>query len=335
MIGRREFLVSVAYGMAVPVARGSAGSTVQTVRGPVPAGDLGVTLMHEHIMVDFAGARAVSPSRYDAGEVFRTALPHLRKIRRLGCRAFVDCTPAFVGRDAALLRKLSEASGMHIVTNAGYYAAGENYKFLPEHAFTETAEQLAGRWIREFEDGIDGTGIRPGIIKIGVTRGRLPEIERKLVRAAALAHKGTGLPIGSHTGDGAAALHQLEILTEEGVPPDAFIWIHAQSEKDTALHVRAAEQGAWVEFDGVGEASVGRDVALVRNMIAHGALGRTLISQDAGWYHVGEPGGGKFRGYDFLLSAFTRALGRAGLRDGQLRALLRANPEAALSPRVK
>ena len=62
---------------------------------------------------------------------------------------------------------MSEASELHILSNTGYYGAA-NDKHLPAHAFDETAEQLAARWIRECERGIDGTGIKPAFMKIGV-----------------------------------------------------------------------------------------------------------------------------------------------------------------------
>jgi predicted metal-dependent phosphotriesterase family hydrolase len=335
MIGRREFLAAIPFVTAMPGAGEKNPHRIQTVTGPAQATELGRTLMHEHVLVDFAGARAASRTRYDADEVFRTALPYLEKIRKLGCGTFVDCTPAYIGRDPGLLRRLSEAAGVRIVTNTGYYAAGDKYKFLPGHFYAESAEQLARRWIAESDNGIEGTGIRPGLIKIGVTSGRLPDMELKLVRAAALTHKSTGLTIASHTGDGAAALHQLEVLAAEKVPARAFIWVHAQSESDTSVHMRAAKMGAWVEFDGVAEATAARHAEFVRNMAAGGFLGRTLISQDAGWYHVGEPGGGQFRGFDYLLTGFLNALRGAGITDGQVRSLLVDNPRAALSGAIR
>jgi phosphotriesterase-related protein len=287
--------------------------------------------MHEHVMVDFVGAQEIRPGRYDPDEVFRTALPHLNRVKKRGCTTFVECTPAFIGRDAALLKRLAEATGLHIVTNTGYYAAGEKYKFLPQHAWTESAERLARRWIAEAERGIDGTGIKPGFIKIGVTKGHLPEIDRKIVLAAALTHRATGLTIASHTGDGAAAMEQLDILEAGGVAPGAFVWVHAQSERDEGFHLNAAKRGAWVEFDGVRPESLERDVRLVGNMLRNGFLRRTLLSQDAGWYHVGEAGGGSFRPYEFLLDEFVPALEKAGVTQAQLRTLLESNPREALT----
>ena len=75
-------------------------------------------------------------------------------------------------------------------------------------------------------------------------------------------------------------------------PRARFIWVHAHNEQDSAFHVGAAKAGAWVEFDGIADDSITRHVELVRQMKAEGLLGRVLLSHDAGWYHVGEPGGG-------------------------------------------
>ena len=80
---------------------------------------------------------------------------------------------------------MSEASGLHILSNTGYYGAAKD-KHLPGFAFTESAEQLAARWTREFEQGIDGTSIKPAFMKIGVDEAPLSEVDAKLVRAAAI-----------------------------------------------------------------------------------------------------------------------------------------------------
>jgi phosphotriesterase-related protein len=263
--------------------------------------------------------------------VFTRALPFLRQAKAHGCATLVECTPAYLGRDPRLLRRLSEASGLHILSNTGYYGANKD-KHLPPHAFTETPQQLAARWIRECEQGIDGTGIMPGFMKIGVDAGPLSEVDAKLVRAAAIAHKATGLPIAAHTGNGVAALEEIDILERDGVPLSAFIWVHAHSEQDGALHQKAAARGAWVEFDGLAPKSVDRHVALVLAMRAAGRLDRVLVSHDAGWYHVGEPDGGEFRPFDTLFTTFVPALKAAGLTEADVQQLLVDNPRRALTP---
>jgi len=301
---------------------------IMTVRGPIAPADMGLTLPHEHVIVDFAGAEKGGPDRYDRDEVFNVALPHLKQAHQLGCRTFVDCTPAYLARDPVLLRRLSEASGLHIVTNTGYYGAANDIA-IPAHAHQESAAQLAARWEREWTSGIEGTGIRPGFIKIGVDAGRLSEIDRRLVEAAALAHLTTGLTIAAHTGNGEAAMEELVVLRDKGVDASAFIWVHAQNERDPAIHARAAERGAWVEFDGIGPKSIERHLECVEAMKERGLLGRVLISHDAGWYHVGEPRGGNFRPFDTLFTQFLPALKGAGFTEAEIRRMTVDNPQRA------
>ncbi len=341
-LSRREWIAGTAAllggacasgGVKDSVAAGPArAQTVQTVTGALDADRLGLTLMHEHVLVDFIGASQVSARRYDAKMVFTTVLPYLTEARALGCETLVECTPAYLGRDPGLLRRLSDASGLHILSNTGYYGAAKD-KHLPAHAFTETAEQLAARWIGEAGRGMDGTSIRPGFLKIGVDEGPLSEIDSKLVRAAALTHRETGLPIASHTGTGIAIMQTLALLDRAGVPPSALIWVHAHSERDETFHARAAGRGAWVEFDGISPATVARHVELVERMKAQGLLGKVLVSHDAGWYRVGEPGGGQFRPFDTLFTGFVPALKVAGFADADIRQLLVTNPRVALAGR--
>lgn len=340
VINRRNFISAATLSLAGTSLTYGAGPVLQrrrrlvmTVRGPIDAGRLGTTLMHEHVMVDFVGADKVSKERYNQAEVFDTALPYLKRVAELGCRTLVDCTPAYIGRDAALLKRLSEATNLNIITTTGYYGAA-NDKFVPQHAYRETAEELAAGWINEFTQGIEGTRIKPGIIKIGVDQGRLSEIDAKLVRAAALTHLRTGLAIGSHTGDGIAAIAQLDLISKLGVHPKAFIWIHAQNEKNKAIHLEAAKRGCWVEFDGISKESTGQYVEFVMNMIDKGFLNQTLLSMDAGWYHVGEPRGGTYRGYESLFVDFIPELQKR-LSSAQIRQLTTDNPQQALTLQVK
>jgi phosphotriesterase-related protein len=332
-VTRRELIAGVAalFASATRGRGDAAPDVVQSVTGPIAADRLGITLMHEHVLVDFVGASEVNPSRYDPDQVFRVALPYFVKVRELGCESVLECTPAYIGRDVKLLQRLADASGLHILTNTGYYGAA-NDKYLPSYAFTETAEQLAARWIREAEHGIDGTPIKPGFMKIGVDEAPLSEVDTKLVRAASIAHRATGLPIASHTTTGAAAMAEIELLDRAGVSAGAFIWVHAHNERETSFHTRAAKAGAWVEFDGVAEDSISRHVELVRHMKTEGLLGRVLLSHDAGWYHVGEPNGGTYRAHDTLFTTFIPRLRARGFTEAEIRQLIIENPRRVLTP---
>lgn len=311
-------------------AQAPAARNIQTATGPLPRGELGTTLIHEHVLVDFVGADQIRPGRYDADEVVRLALPRLEQVKKLGCRTFVDCTPAWLGRDPRLLARLAKATGLRILTNTGYYGGGQDAKFVPGEARELPPEKLAARWTAEYEKGIDGAGIRPGFIKTGVGNTPLSPLDARLVRAAALTHKATGLVVASHTPTGKAALEQLEILKSEGVPAGAFVWVHAQNEPDASLRHRAAEQGAWVEIDGMRENNWERRVSQVEDMAAKGLLARVLVSADAGWYHVGEPGGGNFLGYDLVLAKFLPEL-RKRLGEKAVQQLMLDNPAKALA----
>ena len=331
MMDRRAFLGTVGGSVALGVCRAAAQiRAVATVTGTVPSDRLGVTLVHEHVLVDFVGAAEVSPRRYDRDAAFRKALPYLKQVHGLGCRTLVECTPAYLGRDPLLLKQLSEATGLNILTNTGYYGAA-NDKFVPAHAWKETAEQLAARWIAEARTGIDQTGIKPAFIKIGVDPGPLSDIDSKLVAAAARTHLVVGLPVWSHTGDGPAALAQLALLKREGMPLRAFVWVHAQNERDPAVYQRVAEEGAWISFDGLGPDDVDRYVELVAAMRSAGHLDRVLLSHDAGWYHVGEPGGGTYRPYDTLFTTFVPRLRARGFAEAEIQQLLVENPRRALT----
>jgi len=216
----------------------------------------------------------------------------------------------------------------------GNYAALDA-KFLPAYVYTDSVEALAQRWIDEATNGIEGTGIRPGLIKLGFNGGPLTDAEQKLIRAAAIAHRKTGLTIGAHTGPAVSAFEQLSILKQSGIDPSAWIWIHAQAEPDHSQHVKAARGGAWISFDGVSSASLATHIDLAKKMKNEGLLNRTLISQDAGWYHVGEPDGGAFRTFETVFTEFIPAIRAAGFTDADIRTLFVDNPESAFSVSVR
>jgi phosphotriesterase-related protein len=101
--------------------------------------------VHEHILPDFIGAAKLAPGRYQGEEAFGVIRPYLAEAAAAGLRTLVDATPEHLGRDAVLLRQLSNDTGVHIVASTGIYSARvEGY--VPAYARTETAEQLAGRF---------------------------------------------------------------------------------------------------------------------------------------------------------------------------------------------
>ena len=185
---------------------------IMTVLGPIPASEIGLALTHEHVLVDFIGADSTGYHRWDKQEVVNSVLPYLNEIREHQVSTLMECTPAFLGRDPWLLQSLSTASGMHLVSNTGYYGAHGNL-FIPAKYLELSAEELSDIWTDEFRNGIEGSGVRPGFIKIGVDGDEtLSNEHRKLISAAVLTHQKTGLVIASHTGPEAPAFEQIAVL---------------------------------------------------------------------------------------------------------------------------
>ena len=337
-INRRKFISQTACVVAGSIAFDRSPlprkNIIMTVGGEVPASQLGFSLSHEHVVVDFIGADKVDPSRYDVREVYNKAFPVLLAAKEKGCKTLMECTPAYLGRDVKLLQELSKACELNILTNTGYYgAAGE--KYLPAHAYKETANQVAARWISEWNNGIDGSGIRPGFIKSGVDKFPLSEVPQKMIEAAAITHLATGLTFGIHTGDGQAAMEEMRIFGLRGVAATAWIWIHAQNEKQRELHIRAAKAGGWVSYDGVNANSISDCLDFLKDMKNEQLLKHVLLSQDSGWYHVGEPGGGDYNDYNTIADQLIPAMKEYGFSPSDVQQIFVTNPANAFAIRVR
>lgn len=332
MISRRKFIKScIAAPLVIqnPILKSA---QINTVTGRIDVDSLGATLIHEHILVDFIGADKIKPDRWKHEDVIEKVLPFLSEIKSKGIKSIMECTPAFLGRDVVLLKKLCDLSGLNIITNTGYYGASDN-KFLPKQAFRETAEKLSERWIGEFANGIDGTLIKPGFIKIGVNPCALSDLHKKLIKAAALTHLQTGLTICSHTGPALPALEELAILKVNGVAPEAFVWVHANG--TDADFVKIGKMGAWISLDGISNESLTKNADTIRMLKSNGLFNRVLISHDAGWYRPGEANGGEFRGYTTIPDKFIPLLISQNITKAEIDQLLVRNPAQAFGIKIR
>lgn len=254
-----------------------------TVTGPKNIDQMGLTFEHEHLATDFIGAEKVNQPQYPVNQGTTFFLPHVKKLKASGVQTLIECTPEYIGRDVKLLRELSLQSGVNILSNTGYYAAA-NKKYLPAHAYIETAGQLAARWIDEWENGINGTDIKPGFIKLGVGKKSLDSIEQKIVRAGALTHLSTGLKIAIHTGSAMAANDELDILEEVGVSPIALIVVHAQN-STSEEQIKLIKRGCWISLDGVNHKpeTIAKYIDFLLALKRENLLNKVLISHDDYW----------------------------------------------------
>ena len=313
---------------------------IMTVNGPIPASALGITLSHEHVLVDFIGADSTGYHRWVKQEVVNSVMPYLAEIQEYQVSTLVECTPAYLGRDPWILKTLSTQTGMHLVTNTGFYGAHGN-RFIPAELLELSAEELSQIWVDEFENGIEGSGVKPGFIKIAVEGDdTLSKEHVKIITAAALTHKQTGLVIASHTGPEAPAFEQISVLQSHGVDPSVFIWVHAQR-GSLEGNIKAARMGTWISLDNVSpdrEMGIEYDVAWyadrIRNLKEAGYLNRVLISHDAGWYKPEEESGGTFRGFTGIFTALIPVLEKSGFSLEEIQLLLEVNPRNAFSIRL-
>jgi predicted metal-dependent phosphotriesterase family hydrolase len=311
--------------------RGRCFILIQTVLGPVENNNLGFILPHEHIMVGFIEGGRLSNNDYDFNNVIETILPNLNVLKECGCSTFVDCTPQYLGRDAFILKELSIRSGLNIVTNTGFYKE----PYLPAFTYDMSVVELAELWIKEALCGIGSSGVLPGFIKIALNEGELIPIQIKILKAAAIASKATGLVIQCHTVGGVAISEAADILEEEKFDFDNFIWVHADTEMDLTYHKKLAAAGMWIEVDSVGYRPYEEHIKLLKELIALGFENKLLISQDTGWYNIGEVNGGSIRPYHKIFTEFIPLALKSGISKEMIDKFFVKNPAKALRIRVK
>jgi phosphotriesterase-related protein len=284
---------------------------LQTVTGLIHEKEAGTILVHEHVLVGFVEDGKLTPDDYDRHEVVASILPLLLQLKEAGCSTFVDCAPEYLGRDPYVLKDLSTKSGLHLVTNTGFYKA----PYLPPFVYQATEPELSDLWIREAQNGIGDSGVFPGYIKIALNDGTsINETQQKILRAAIRTSFETGLPIQCHTIGGDTALHAGEIMREAGFDRERFIWVHAQTGKDLAVHQRLADEGMWISIDSILPGTYDKHVEMLLQLRTHGVSSeQILLSQDTGWYTVGEEKGGNLRPYHHLLTDFLPYAAQQGL----------------------
>jgi phosphotriesterase-related protein len=336
-------ILFLVFGIIIITCKPASREYIMTVNGQESAGKMGITLEHEHILVDFIGADSTGYFRWNRDSVIKKALPFILEAKENGVRTIIDCTPEWLGRDPVLLKSLSRISGVNFITNTGYYGAVNN-KYLPASFYKQTPQQLAAIWINESKNGIEDTGIRPGFIKIGVNPDdTLSEDHRKIIIAAGLTHLKTGLVIASHTGPDNPAFEQISILKEQGVDPSAFIWVHAQG-GTLEGNMSAAKEGTWISLDNIhyrGNIQPGAPNSIewyaerISSLKSQGLLSRVLISHDSGWYDPSKPGGGTFNGYNDIFESFIPVLKEKGMTDDEIDQILVKNPQEAFKIKVR
>jgi predicted metal-dependent phosphotriesterase family hydrolase len=309
-------------------------SQVQTVTGRIAPEALGFTLPHEHTGI----ALWQIDNRWDYWQLTvddATVLPELAAYRAAGGGSLVDLTLPGVGRDPERLRRYAEATGLNIVMGAGWYRTAH----YPAEARIDrrTVDDLADELVREFDEGVTGTGIRPGIIgEIGTDKPWLTGQEERVHRAAARAARRTGMAITTHAVLSPVGLAQLTVFEDEGLDPARVVIGHADSYPVLDHYLEIVRRGASLEFDFLGMSFTAverhgeaRIVELVGQLVGRGHADRILLSQDVCHDSQLKAYGG--HGYVYLLETFLPRLREAGLPESAIRTMTVDNPARILT----
>ncbi|MDB5526072.1 MAG: aryldialkylphosphatase [Rhizobium sp.] len=339
--------------------------TAMTVTGPVPIADMGVTLMHEHILLDGATSWkcpchpdemkiAELPVHMDIiGELRMNpymnrdnvslddsdlALTELRKFQALGGHTVVDATNIGIGRDPVKLARIARASGLRIVMGTGFYLQHTHPEWLKAMDVDDVTEFL----VNDVGGGETQPDVMAGIIgEVGVSKDFTDE-ERKSLRASARAAKITGLPLTIHLPGWERLAHQvLDVVEAEGADLRHTVLCHMNPSHDDLSYQRSlAERGAFLEYDMIGmdfyyadqdaqSPSDEQNARAIRSLIDMGLIDRILLSQDV-FLKIMLTRYGGF-GYGFILKHFVPRLKRHGVEQAAIDHMLIDNPKTVFA----
>lgn len=301
MTNRREFLKrTIATGLAAAIFRPLAGGAeatganglhgragiAQTVLGPLDASKLGFTLPHEHVA---EGAYYLSkwPKAWGGrAEFVAKAVDKLKVIKAAGISTIVDLTPYDVWRDIRFLEEISRKSRINMIACTGQ-------RFFPPITHVampaRTIPGLTEFFIKEIKQGIDGTGTKAGVIKIGIVGKKPNDLEEIGLRAAVRASKATGAPIRIHTDAANRAGESIAVILEdEGMNPARVSFDHSDDSGDMNYFLGLVKRGYSLSMDHVHrglmpkfQPSFERRTECIKLLVDAGFAGKIFLSQDS------------------------------------------------------
>jgi len=253
---------------------------VQTVQGPVEAGELGIVLAHEHVRFRDEAVAEQWPGRYDDELELDAALLAVRAAAEHGVRTIVDPTAMFGGRDVRFMKRVADETGVRIVACTGIYS----YDYLPHYFENRDVDVMADHFVEDIERGCQGTEIRAAFLKCAADAAGVTEHVEKIHRACARASVQTGAPIMAHSmpavGTGP---RQVEIFEEEGVDLSRVQIAHCGDSEDVAYIEGLLAKGVYVGLDRYGlemYLPIDKRNATTAELLRRGHAERIIISQD-------------------------------------------------------
>jgi phosphotriesterase-related protein len=264
---------------------------VETIGGPIDVSQLGTTLMHEHIFVLTPEIQTAYPGfeGWDPAKQIEQARGKLKELKQLGVDTIVDLTVVGTGRSIPLVAQAAEGTGLQVIVATGIYTYHDLPKVFhfrgPGTTLGGDDELMISLFMRDIEEGIEGTDIKAGILKCATDEaGMTPHVERVL-RAVAVAHRRSGVPISTHThADTQRGLEQQKIFEEEGVDLERVIIGHSGDTTDVEYLEKLVSKGSLIGMDRFGidvELPFEDRVNTVAEMCKRGHADKMVLSHDA------------------------------------------------------
>jgi phosphotriesterase-related protein len=270
---------------------------IPTVRGPIDAAELGVTLMHEHVFVLTPDVQQNYPSEWGSEEErVADAVRRLQKVHDAGVRTIVDPTVVGLGRYIPRIQRIAEQVPLHIVVATGVYTYNDvpfhfSYRgpALGEMLGAELPDPMVDMFVGDIRDGIAGTGVKAGMLKCAIDHQGMTAGVERVMRAVAKAHRQTGAPITVHTHPGSRSGLDVKrvMCDEEGVDPGRIVLGHSGDTTDCDHLAELADAGFVLGMDrfglNIGTTFEARADTLIE-MMRRGYTDRMVLSQDACCY---------------------------------------------------
>jgi 5-phospho-D-xylono-1,4-lactonase len=299
---------------------------VRTVRGDIAPESLGVTYMHEHLY-GFSPSEGTDPDLNLDSEA--TATRELLLLKQAGGQAVVEMSPQDYNRDPLVLKRLSNTTGVHVVMVTGYIKAASADAFVEHKSVNEITDEL----LKDVQEGVNGTGIKAGLLKAGSSLNKITANEEKMLRGAARAQRETGALVSTHTEAGTMALEQVALLKEEGVPAEKILIGHMDRKLDYDYHLEVAKTGVTLGFDQFSKEKYYPDfqrIAFITKLFKAGYGKQIAISGDlARRSDLTSYGGGP--GYTFILWRIIPWLRKSGLTQNDIYTLFTETPKRLLA----
>ena len=308
---------------------------IQTVTGRFPIEKLENVLMHEHIVLGYAGwfyDPRCAEFRHDEAE--RQTLDRLKKLRDRGVNLVVDPCPIELGRNPAFMQEVSEKSGVQIMCSTGFDLEARGCMSAFRNA---SAEEIRDIYLYEIENGIGPEHIKPGIIKVATGYGQISDYEDRCIRAACMASLQSGLPIITHTEKGTMGPEQAQAFKRYGVAANRCLIGHCCANPDLRYQKSILDEGVYVGFDRFGNEWHGDDyfrLATLTALIHMGFSNRLFLGTDSVAFLLKElPGNRNYEHWDpvRLFDVIIPQLRERGASEQDIQNLTRDNAKRFLS----